>query len=154
MATFTVTTDNPTEAQLILDALNKGSQVYRPTDRESDARATGPSEVPAQPVAEDDPWADEPAQQRQESRQAARTTGSPKTGIPRSGTHQVSTPKGDRYWTFGLPNAPQCDCGLTAAHMAPSERPPFDWAKWTCPLRFSKDTYKGACDFSDWAPKK
>src|SRR5512146_434653 len=149
---FSLTTDDPAEAAQILEMLNDSgrSRPARSAGYQGNNWDDSPPPDDAPDDVPDDPWAepDERPRQRQQSQQGQGGGGSK---VPRSGTHEVDTPKGVRFWTFGLENAPVCECGMPAARQTPTNNPPYDWARWTCPLAFSKDTYKGKCSFNQWA---
>jgi hypothetical protein len=156
---ITFSTDSVVEAVTILEALS-GAEVGRQAAGVENAKAEvrraasgaddWANDAAPEPPA-DDPWADDAPAQRQESRsgQSSRAASESKgdAKIPRSGTYTVDTPSGQRRWTFGRDDAPQCECGMTAA-LNEGKTNGKVWGRWACPLKYSKDTYKGACNFS------
>ena len=64
--------------------------------------------------------------------------------IPSSGTERDGNGK---EWTFGLSDAPECACGLTAAEVT---KPGASWAAWACPKGYSKNTYRDKCDLWEY----
>lgn len=93
---------------------------------------------PAQEPPEDDPWADEsepsrPAQRRTEA-------ASPSTTTDRFG----------RVWTLGLPEAPNCHCGIPAARLkAKSKSSGNKYTVWKCAKAQGQD-WRDKCDFSEF----
>lgn len=158
---FTFTTDNPADAETILRALANQSKRDEPAERRQEprreqSRRDSDDSRESHPSNEVDPWADEDRERRSEPRREARDDSEgdrkePK--IPRSGTYTVDTDNGSRDWTFGKSDAPTCECGLPAAYVEGTTNG-NTWARWTCALKYSRDTYKGACDLNEFASKK
>lgn len=156
---ITFSTDSVVEAVTILEALSdakvrqvaaEGVEHAKAEVRRAASGDDWPDDAAPEPPA-DDPWADDASAQRQDSRsgQASRAASESKgdSKIPRSGTYTVDTPSGQRRWTFGREDAPDCECGMTAA-LNEGKTNGKVWGRWACPLKYSKDTYKGACNFS------
>jgi hypothetical protein len=96
---------------------------------------------------QDDPWGGGQATTsgRQEN---APASGSGSSGgnpdRPASGT---ATDDKGKLWTFGAPNAPDCQCGETAALVkgATNGKP---WSQWRCAKSF--DDWRNKCQFSQF----
>lgn len=136
------------------------------------ADRAAPDDWPSEPDTADDsdPWAsDEPREERRsQTRSAPRSSGASRSGsnrsgggssrggqrggsrsggspddFPDSGTHTDGVGK---EWTFGLDDAPECDCRLVAAEVT---KPRAKWRAWACPVGFTKN-YKNKCDYWEY----
>jgi hypothetical protein len=98
--------------------------------------------------ADGDPWGqgtqDEPHERQ---RPAAGREQSRESGARRTKT---TTDKFGREFTMGLPEAPDCDCGIAAARMKAKGRDSGKWySKWVCSKAVGSD-YRDKCDFSEF----
>lgn len=147
---YTIVVNVPDELAKLLhagDQENSGLDEFKP-DKEAE-----PVDEDWGDDAADDPWDDEAEESKPtKSRRRSNTKNeSPedKPKIPRSGTYKVNSDKGVRYWTFGKDDAPECHCGMPAAYVK-GKTNGRKWFVWWCPLKFSRDSYKAACNFQEW----
>lgn len=119
--------------------------------------------------ADEDPWADESTGRENRSQgrsgprsgNSGRSSGGSSRGnssrgggrssggrngsdIPDSGQHEDAVGK---LWEFGLSDAPECNCGMTAAEVT---KPRAKWRAWACPKGFSKTQYRNKCDLWEY----
>lgn len=103
-----------------------------------DAASTTQTASPSDPWADEDPTSYAPANQTSQS------------GASANASVTSTTDKFGRKYTFGLPEAPPCACGVPAAKMnAKAKATNKPYAKWLCAKAAGTD-WKNKCDFDDF----
>lgn len=100
-----------------------------------------------------DPWADDDAGSKPAtSQRSSQARTDPAIGVlfPAGGGYDRDTPNGKRHWDFGLPDAPECDCGYPAA-MVTGYKGDKKWQAYWCPVGFNKEKWRDKCKFSEFA---
>jgi len=61
----------------------------------------------------------------------------------------IITDKWNNRYTLGLPNAPNCDCGVKAAKVNATSKKGNSYVVWRCAKK-SGASYRDACDYSEY----
>jgi len=103
--------------------------------------AEGPADAELESKSETDPWASTSNTTRAEST----TGGNTSTDI----APVIITDKWNNRYTLGLPNAPNCDCGVKAAKVNATSKRGNAYVVWRCAKK-SGASYRDACEFSEY----
>lgn len=131
----------------------------KPASEDADWNSDGPwsgSEGSAKPERTD-PWDDEPVADSK----PARTRSGPSRGNSRpaqteeaAGEVQNKVDKFGRTWTLGLPDAPNCHCGVPAARMKGKGRDSGkSYTKFKCAKGAPDGDWRDKCDYDEFPPR-
>lgn len=143
-----ITIEVPSEIVVkILDAYMRSGEPVTPP------RASSTTAAPAQTSQADpaDPWDTAwPTTPSGAQNAPGDESGPPGANPGGSGPSGSITDSKGRLWTFGTPNAPQCQCGEPAV-LVKGKTGSREWTQWRCAKDY--DDYKHKCAFSEFVGK-